>query len=178
MPFCPRCRAEYRIGFTRCAECDVSLVERLDQAAPAMDELAMAEYLANRELVVIVQADVERLKPLKNLLCENSIANIIVRLGSGDCCSGGGCGPPKLDLAVAVEDVERALGLLKEEFKELVVAVTDGEDEIDRLDRALDLNGETMTCPACDGLIPSGFDECPSCGLYIGVPEELLSGND
>ena len=27
--FCPRCRAEYRFGFTRCNECDVKLVYRL-----------------------------------------------------------------------------------------------------------------------------------------------------
>ena len=27
--FCPRCKAEYRVGFTRCNECDVSLVYRL-----------------------------------------------------------------------------------------------------------------------------------------------------
>jgi hypothetical protein len=29
MPFCPSCRAEYRDGFTRCAECDVELVAEL-----------------------------------------------------------------------------------------------------------------------------------------------------
>jgi hypothetical protein len=28
--FCPECRAEYRPGFTRCSDCDVALVERLD----------------------------------------------------------------------------------------------------------------------------------------------------
>lgn len=27
--FCPRCRAEYRPGFTRCADCGVELVDRL-----------------------------------------------------------------------------------------------------------------------------------------------------
>jgi len=25
--FCPQCKAEYRQGFTRCADCDVELVE-------------------------------------------------------------------------------------------------------------------------------------------------------
>jgi hypothetical protein len=32
--FCPRCKAEYRQGFTRCADCDVELVDQLP-AAPA-----------------------------------------------------------------------------------------------------------------------------------------------
>ena len=29
--FCPNCRAEYRPGFTRCSDCDVPLVEHLDE---------------------------------------------------------------------------------------------------------------------------------------------------
>lgn len=27
--FCPKCKAEYREGFTRCADCDVDLVDKL-----------------------------------------------------------------------------------------------------------------------------------------------------
>src|SRR5580658_8002243 len=30
--FCPECTAEYRPGFTRCSDCDVALVERLEQS--------------------------------------------------------------------------------------------------------------------------------------------------
>ena len=29
--FCPECTAEYRPGFTRCSDCDVALVERLEE---------------------------------------------------------------------------------------------------------------------------------------------------
>ncbi len=29
--FCPNCRAEYRPGFARCSDCDVPLVEHLDE---------------------------------------------------------------------------------------------------------------------------------------------------
>lgn len=32
--FCPVCRDEFRPGFTRCANCDVDLVERLDAEPP------------------------------------------------------------------------------------------------------------------------------------------------
>jgi hypothetical protein len=32
--FCPECKAEYRPGFTRCADCDVELVENLAEAEP------------------------------------------------------------------------------------------------------------------------------------------------
>jgi len=29
MPFCPKCRAEYREGFSRCSDCEVDLVDEL-----------------------------------------------------------------------------------------------------------------------------------------------------
>ena len=28
--FCPQCRCEFQVGFTRCNDCDVELVERLE----------------------------------------------------------------------------------------------------------------------------------------------------
>ena len=31
MPYCPECRYEYRAGFSRCPDCDVSLVEELPE---------------------------------------------------------------------------------------------------------------------------------------------------
>ena len=38
--FCPRCKAEYRPGFTRCADCDVDLVDQLPlPAAPSSQPL-------------------------------------------------------------------------------------------------------------------------------------------
>src|SRR5690242_11677616 len=32
--FCPRCKAEYRIGFTRCSDCDMDLVDHLPVEPP------------------------------------------------------------------------------------------------------------------------------------------------
>src|SRR5436190_21784483 len=29
--FCPRCKAEYRLGFIRCADCDIELVDHLPE---------------------------------------------------------------------------------------------------------------------------------------------------
>lgn len=34
--FCPVCKAEYRLGFTHCSDCDVDLVESLDKANTAV----------------------------------------------------------------------------------------------------------------------------------------------
>jgi Putative prokaryotic signal transducing protein len=32
--FCPQCKAEYRVGFIRCSDCDVELVEHLPVEKP------------------------------------------------------------------------------------------------------------------------------------------------
>ena len=32
--YCPQCSTEYRKGFTRCADCDIPLVDRLPELAP------------------------------------------------------------------------------------------------------------------------------------------------
>lgn len=42
--FCPECRAEYREGFTRCADCDVDLVAELPPA-PAQIPIEWVEVL-------------------------------------------------------------------------------------------------------------------------------------
>jgi len=34
--YCPQCKAEYRQGFTRCADCDVELVHELNEEALAV----------------------------------------------------------------------------------------------------------------------------------------------
>jgi hypothetical protein len=43
---CPKCRTEYRAGFTRCSDCDVALVAALEPAArsapSALDRPALA----------------------------------------------------------------------------------------------------------------------------------------
>lgn len=62
--FCPQCKAEYRAGFTRCADCDVDLVHELPAAeepahAPQeivwsgdsqQDCVAMCEWFREREI--------------------------------------------------------------------------------------------------------------------------------
>ncbi|HXZ13689.1 MAG TPA: hypothetical protein VEG64_14990 [Candidatus Sulfotelmatobacter sp.] len=42
--FCPVCKAEYRLGFTHCSDCDVDLVEHLpnDASMLAGQDLAIA----------------------------------------------------------------------------------------------------------------------------------------
>jgi hypothetical protein len=56
--FCPQCKAEYRVGFTKCSDCDVELVDHLPVEKPATAEEDYRRFEADRfepeaELVVI-----------------------------------------------------------------------------------------------------------------------------
>ena len=56
--FCPQCKAEYRVGFIRCSDCDVELVDHLPVEMPAEAEEVARKFEAGRfeaapELVVI-----------------------------------------------------------------------------------------------------------------------------
>src|SRR6266478_99127 len=43
--FCPQCKAEYRVGFVRCSDCDVELVDHLPVDAPSHSPAdARADY--------------------------------------------------------------------------------------------------------------------------------------
>jgi hypothetical protein len=44
--FCPVCRAEYRQGNFRCADCDVTLVHQLDDAPPQFSSVSPEEFAA------------------------------------------------------------------------------------------------------------------------------------
>src|SRR5262245_29857016 len=53
--FCPQCKAEYRVGFTRCSDCDVELVDHLP-VRPVVDiprGFAADHVEAEPELVII-----------------------------------------------------------------------------------------------------------------------------
>jgi len=58
---CPKCGAEYRPGFSRCADCDVYLVDRPEETPPAPDP--------HRELVAVFKTtDSIMLPVVKSLL--------------------------------------------------------------------------------------------------------------
>ncbi|RJO63134.1 MAG: hypothetical protein C4523_21280 [Myxococcales bacterium] len=173
MPYCPRCRSEFRSGFAVCANCEIELVASLDEVEPEMTEEAMGEYLAARDLVTIASADLNRLKPLKNLLCQHGIANIVLE-PDGGCCASGGCAP-KLELAVAANDIERAAEVLRADFQDLVALNADETTCKDPSAWTVNLEGGEVICPACETRIPAGVAECPQCELYVGVPSEFLA---
>ena len=57
--FCPNCRAEYRVGFTRCNDCEVALVTEL----PAEKEPEFVDLVE-----VLSTADVGQISLIKSIL--------------------------------------------------------------------------------------------------------------
>lgn len=177
MPFCPECRCEYRPEFTYCSGCQVHLVDSLDKARPRMDDESIIAYLREREVVPVAESTVDRLKPLSEAFLSQGLPCLMIRENCGSCSSGCG-GGNKLQLIVAAEDLPAAQRLMKQEFLKLVTTETDDSGDAERLGRVVDVMGAGNLCPACDAPLPQGAAECPDCGLYVGVPEELMSEGD
>ena len=57
--FCPQCKAEYRVGFTRCSDCGVALVNRLPAEPPRLVE-SPAELVVVRTYQNRFEADVAK----------------------------------------------------------------------------------------------------------------------
>ena len=68
-------------------------------------------------------------------------------------------------LAVAGSQLEEATSLMDEAFLE---SLSEKEKEISRI--VVDHNASHIQCPGCLAEFASGPDECPECGLFLGVP--------
>jgi len=107
MPFCPRCRTEYREDQGQCADCGAVLVAELpalsaDQAAEPVKEVALATFPTWTEATMCA----ERLE-------SEGIPSVLIPLGPG----AGGWGSSAFvphELRVRASDVERAREILDE----------------------------------------------------------------
>jgi hypothetical protein len=104
MPFCSRCRAEYRDGFDICADCRVPLVASLPPLPPIgtpIEEVAVAEYGSESEAAMWAE-----------LLGSEGIPSRLVALAlPGLVAYGAPVGVPH-ELRVRAGDAERARELL------------------------------------------------------------------
>src|SRR5690242_14801375 len=46
--FCPQCKAEYRVGFIRCSDCDIELVDHLPVEKPAAQPEVSRQFEPDR----------------------------------------------------------------------------------------------------------------------------------
>lgn len=103
MPFCPKCRCEYRAGFTECVDCGVGLVDSLPPE-PQPGVLDHTTFKPVRSYPSRIHAEM-----VQEALTNEGIPAII----RGSEIFGTGTGlmqpsPPKLTLCVPEEQMEEA----------------------------------------------------------------------
>ncbi|MEX1378255.1 MAG: hypothetical protein AB1Z23_12395 [Eubacteriales bacterium] len=59
MPYCPKCKDEYREGFTKCADCDVDLVDVLPVEQESEEEKPVTEPLKNEVVLETFTDNIE-----------------------------------------------------------------------------------------------------------------------
>jgi len=144
---CPVCRDEYRPGFTRCATCNVDLVETLDAAAPVAPAVPReAAAGAAPGGVPIVEMTVpycgflglDEARGARESLRERGVRSLIVITESSD--------GEEFWLRVAPEDVKAAIAVL-------------GRHEV------APTHDESFNCSACGATVGARDKACPGCGL-------------
>jgi hypothetical protein len=154
MPFCPECRAEYRPGFTRCASCDVDLVESLPEFAPLTEE-EMRKALEGKELVAITSGYIDAVLEMRDQLAGMRILSLVEEAEKAPPQPGL---PRRVKLMVAKDSLEAAAACMGETFRSMVAQ------------EGLKPNAEITyeRCPACNSPVPPDAEECPECGLVVG----------
>lgn len=115
--FCPECKAEYRSGFTRCSDCDVELIDSLEEPAQRRDQ---SEDSRDKPVEIARFVDVRQAEFAVSVLEGSGIEAYMDQSFTGNIAphfmfgSGGVC------LFVGAEDEKRAIEVLQstEELKQ------------------------------------------------------------
>lgn len=124
MPWCPKCGAEYREGFTECASCGVKLVEKLtdeqkeEAALEERRDMVLPEGMS-RPVAVYTAKNRMEAAPIENMLRDNDIP-VFTRRAYG------------IELVVDASQTARARQLIDEMQKELAENEL-SEDDLARL---------------------------------------------
>lgn len=153
MPICPSCRSEYRAGFSRCADCDVDLVDTLAAApppAPAPDEWSPI-FVGDTATAEILRGTLEA-AGIKTITPDQNNAQI----------GGNAFSTRVFRLLVATKDLARAQEIVRGDPD---VQVSGDEEQLLRFPC---LCGQTLEVP-----VQSAGQEldCPYCNRTVMAPE-------
>ena len=153
--FCPKCKDEYRPGFTRCATCNVDLVDDLSAArtAPGTEaDAPVGAASAKRGPVPMAEycgfTSLDEARKARDLLRAEGIAWEIAISESPDSSAG----------SPTVE--EYWLRVERSSMKQVVQLL--GFDEAEAA--AEDLEDELSECGACGTSVAADEKFCPNCG--------------
>ena len=148
--FCPVCRDEYRRGFTRCATCDVDLVESLETASPLQERAAPAA------------ATVHAADPTE------STVNFCGFLTLGEArAARDACRAAKVRAEILIKDVPDDDGAPTEEYwlrilprdARVAAGIVGVDPGIESPEDAV------FTCSACGAQARASDASCPGCGI-------------
>lgn len=149
---CPVCHDEYRPGFTRCASCDVDLVESLEPAspptAPAAAPISITEAPPDETMVGFCgYLTLDEARAARDTVRSSGRrAEILIRE-----LPGGRLDQPAQEeywLRVAPKDLRAVAALIGFDPG---VALTEGDD--------------SFQCSACGATVRATDTRCPGCGL-------------
>ncbi len=169
MPFCPKCRSEYRKDITHCPTCDVDLVGEAELPEQLTDDQVIAA-MAEEDLEVVAEGTLQGLKPVQDVLIAEGIPAALRK--AEELMTEAGLFL-RLELVVRKSDLETAgpvvrealQGELSEEMREgLAHIYGEGDSEEDEAEEG----DGPAPCPACGCTDPLVNGECPECGLFLG----------
>jgi len=155
---CPECHEEYTLAATRCADCDVYLV---DGDEFGVEEEELESFPPASELECVRVAPLPWVRALSEALQQGGVVHR-VEPGSADAAPEGQrpevFGDVQLfGLYVRIEHASAAreldASIAAQVLPEEAPSVAEGEEE---------------TCPACGTGLAADVIECPDCGLRLG----------
>ena len=138
--FCPSCKDEFRPGFTRCASCDVDLVEDLS-AVPAAPAPSVEPAGPVPMFTYCGYLDLSEARRERDRVWQAGI---------------------RADIAIRPSPESQLGGHYDEEFWLRVEASQRANDE--RILGPPDEGGDGMACNACGQAIAETDSKCPNCG--------------
>lgn len=163
---CPQCGGVFRAGFTRCATCQVDLVDAATVADLKKKVGSPRAALADVATVPIIHAGLAACREIERALLDEGIPCYVeANAEEGEALAPGAL---KVGVIVAEADVPKVGDLLKRRFEDLVKKEGVGSFNL----AAIDLSASEIECPACGhkgALTDAGA--CGDCGLFLGAPE-------
>ncbi|HBG46708.1 MAG TPA: hypothetical protein DDW94_06915 [Deltaproteobacteria bacterium] len=152
---CPECGAEFFAHVNVCNRCDTELVSPEEMRGPSPRPATPG----NEGLVCLEEGTYDRANELAWALRSDGFEVTVLRAPASSCKGGFGV---FVDREVAVDAAARVDELWKRSNPEIA-------DAEERLKKGL--------CPACGAALMGSSEECPDCGLFVGVADDDCSGD-